>query len=616
MKNFKYMFLLFLVFSTGSEMSGQLFVKDSYVYVADKSIYVTQDINLNTANSFIYLRNDAQILQGTTGAGANAGLGSTSVYQEGTSNAFAYNYWSSPVGGSNATVGNSNFGIVQLGAPTSSTNTTFTAPGPISGFPNGQATNGTLQIASRWIYTFISSLNYSDWTAVGSASTIPPGYGFTMKGTSGTDATTGTTVAAGSAINNNPGSAQRYDFRGKPNDGNISATVATGKLTLVGNPYPSALNMELFLNGNPNCDGTALYWEQPNAGSTSHVLANYQGGYGIYTASSNIYTPAPIYAYNATGTQIGSVLATGTAFKRKFAPVGQGFMVMGTALGNVTFRNTYRAERKENNTDSQFNRTNLDNQTQSYPNYPAIPNVAGIDYTQISTAPAPHILVNGLLNNTGIRQIALVFMPNALDGYDRADAKSPDATDSDLPFDIYLAMNNTEFVQSAKPFAMNQTFQLGFKNNAAATFRLQVAGFVNFNSTNNVYLHDKVTNQYYDIKNASYEFSLPTGVNNTRYEITFQTNLSTDPVSVLSTLNVYHNDTNNTVTIKNPKKINLKSCTLYDIAGKAIFTENNLGSNDFYSYSTLNLSDGIYIVKLTSEDGEDTSKKIAVFNTK
>ena len=387
------MFLLFIMFLTGSEMSGQLFVKDSYVYVADKSVYVTQDINLNTANSFIYLRNDAQILQGTTGAGANAGLGSTSVYQEGTSNAFAYNYWSSPV--------------------------------------------------------------------------------------------------------------------------------------------------------------------------------------------------------------------------------DHGFMVMGTVSSNVTFKNSHRVKRKEDSTDSQFNRNNneLASYNQTFPNYPPIPNVAGLDYTQISTAPAPHIRINALLNNTGIRQIALVFMPDARDSYDRFDSKSPDAG-GNLPFDMYLPMNNTEFVQSAKPFAMNQTFQLGFKNNVEATFRLQVAGFVNFNSTNNVYLHDKVTNQYYDIKNASYEFSMPTGVNNTRYEITFQTNLSTDPVSVLSTLNVYHNDTNNTVTIKNPKKINLKSCTLYDIAGKAIFTENNLGSNDFYAYSTLNLSDGIYIDKLTSEEGEDTSKKIAVFNTK
>jgi hypothetical protein len=34
-------------------------------------------------------------------------------------------------------------------------------------------------------------------------------------------------------------------------------------------------------------------------------------------------------------------------YERKFAPIGQGFMVRGIANGNVTFRNTHRVFRKE-----------------------------------------------------------------------------------------------------------------------------------------------------------------------------------------------------------------------------------------------------------------------------
>jgi hypothetical protein len=47
-----------------------------------------------------------------------------------------------------------------------------------------------------------------------------------MKGTSGTN----TNSIAG--VQNNSGSNQRYDFRGKPNDGTISIPVGIGKLTL------------------------------------------------------------------------------------------------------------------------------------------------------------------------------------------------------------------------------------------------------------------------------------------------------------------------------------------------------------------------------------------------
>jgi hypothetical protein len=59
------------------------------------------------------------------------------------------------------------------------------------------------------------------------------------KGTSGTNTTTVNWVQ------NNPGE-QRYDFRGKPNDGTISITVLNLQFTLTGNPYPSAIDLSAF----------------------------------------------------------------------------------------------------------------------------------------------------------------------------------------------------------------------------------------------------------------------------------------------------------------------------------------------------------------------------------
>jgi hypothetical protein len=56
----------------------------------------------------------------------------------------------------------------------------------------------------------------TNWVYVGAGSTLNPGEGFTMKGTSGVN----TTTVAG--VQNNSGNKQRYDFRGKPNDGTIA----------------------------------------------------------------------------------------------------------------------------------------------------------------------------------------------------------------------------------------------------------------------------------------------------------------------------------------------------------------------------------------------------------
>ena len=81
---------------------------------------------------------------------------------------------------------------------------------------------------------------YSNWIPVGSNSDLNAGEGFTMKGTSGTNST------SVNGVLNNPGNKQRYDFRGKPNDGTISIPVGIGQFTLTGNPYPSAIDLSAF----------------------------------------------------------------------------------------------------------------------------------------------------------------------------------------------------------------------------------------------------------------------------------------------------------------------------------------------------------------------------------
>jgi hypothetical protein len=98
--------------------------------------------------------------------------------------------------------------------------TTSIAATPITVLPvsNYDGIYSPLSISSTWIYKLINANNYSQWIFVGGASTLAPGEGFSMKGTSGTD----TTDPETSGITNNPGGAQRYDFRGKPNDGNIT----------------------------------------------------------------------------------------------------------------------------------------------------------------------------------------------------------------------------------------------------------------------------------------------------------------------------------------------------------------------------------------------------------
>ena len=53
---------------------SQMYVSpNSYVFVNDQFMYVKQDVNLQN-NGNVFLRNNSQLLQGTTGVGANTGV--------------------------------------------------------------------------------------------------------------------------------------------------------------------------------------------------------------------------------------------------------------------------------------------------------------------------------------------------------------------------------------------------------------------------------------------------------------------------------------------------------------------------------------------------------------
>ncbi|MES2575791.1 MAG: T9SS type A sorting domain-containing protein [Bacteroidota bacterium] len=569
--------------------SQDLFVKaNTYIYASDQYVYVKDDIELNASTSNFYLRNGGQLLQGTTGTGINKGLGSLSVFQEGSVNNFQYNYWCSPVGDvSSSTSVNNPFGIGQLGVPTSVTATT---PAVILASNIYDGTASPFQISPYWIYKFISKGSYADWVQVGGTTTINPGEGFTMKGSSGTNTTTV------NGVQNNPdGMHQRYDFRGKPNDGTIEIPVIPGELTLTGNPYPSAINLRAFLIGEGNCTGTAYFWEHDKT-VNSHYVADYKGGYGTYTAAGpdGTYVPAVFYSYDGSGNEVANLGSSGNNYKRKYAPIGQGFLIEGyaTATGNVQMKNSYRVFVKEgaaNNSDFEKKANNKKN-----------------------TDVVQQIRFNTLLDNGPVSQMILVFDSSATEGVDRAlDGASP----NDGPANNFFVINNNEYVINSIPFDIDMKIPIGFRNSAQANYKITVNEMLDLPEVANVYLHDKTTDSYYDIKNDFYDLTLPAGTYNTQYEITFKssTTLGVDNKESQKFF-VQQNNVGKNLIINNPSQLDLSNCSLYDVVGKLIFSKDKLGNDASYSFPTAGLTDGIYIVKLTTSDKTETGIKIIVKN--
>lgn len=587
--------------------NAQMYVSpNSYVFASNEVVFVKQQLELNAASSNFYLRKDAQLLQGVTTASTNSGVGSLSVFQEGSTNNFQYNYWCSPVGGNVATAGNSTFGITQLKDIVDLTTSNNPA---ILAMNNYNGTASPFAIAPFWINKLVASSGYTNWAQVGSDSAINAGEGFTMKGTSGTNTTTVNGVL------NNPGSKQRYDFRGKPNDGTISINVLNLQFTLTGNPYPSAIDLSAFLIEQTNCTGIAYFWEQDKT-VNSHFIADYKGGYGIFSPvernGTGIYVPATFYSYDGSGNE-GSTTATGNSYERRFSPVGQGFIIDGLVNGTVQMKNSYRVFVKEgiaNN--SQFERTSSSSKPKTSEAYLSdIKSVSGFDYKTVSTAPTPQIRFNTLLNNQGLRQMVLAFIPGATDGVDRAmDALS---SGDESPADVYFVINEDEYLINAVNFDIEKKIPIGFKNTDTANFKITVKGIVNFTGTNAVYLHDKTTDLYHDIKNSFYDLTLPGGVNNTRFEITFKSNVTLGVTETTrESFVVYQDNKAKNLMISNPLLTELAACNLYDVAGKLIFSKKDLGANTTYSFSTSGLSAGIYIVKIATKDKIEVGQKIII----
>lgn len=592
--------LQLLIFMMMSSLGwSQLHVKtNSYVFVKDTYVYVNQDTDLQN-NAAIYLRNEGQFLQGTTGSSTNKGLGFLSVFQEGTSDNYDYNYWCSPVGNASASSGNENFGITMLCLPTSITNS---SPATIdSATYDGQSSAGFLSIASYWIFKYLSGVDYSDWFQSGANTDIAAGQGFTMKGTAGADATN-----VGEFAVNNPGGAQRYDFRGKPNDGNIAVTVSANNLTLTGNPYPSALHVNAFLldPSNIDCTGIAYYWEHDKS-VNSHLLLAYRGGYGTYAPISTspteygIYVPATFDSYNIDGTVNTVGASSGLSIQRKYATIGQGFMIKGSASGSpssVTLKNSHRTYYKESGPYSEFERVSVPNTGLAEP--------VGPNYVS-------HIRLNTMMNHQFTRQIALVFLPTATDGIDRGiDAKSP--AEEALPNDVYFFLEQDRYVIQGVAFDINKRIPIGIKATNNSVFTFDASMVYNFDESQPVYLYDALDGSYHDIKNGTYEVTLPAGVYHDRFEITFTTAALNTTVPTVKDLVIFQDNPHQQLHISNPQALFLQTVALFDLNGKLIFKKENLGADSSYQFATSGLSDAVYLVELTADNNFKKTQKIII----
>jgi hypothetical protein len=605
-----YLIILFASYSFSHSQSDLFVSTGSYVYADGTAftsgptvapLYVTDDINLET-NGHIYLRNEAQLVQGNDVG--NSGIGQLSVYQTGTSNTYMYNYWCSPVGINSGTAGNTNFGpdntiYGETAAPITSLAATYITE------PNYDGVAGTPPtIASFWFYSFTGSTappnEYADWLSIDETSGIlTPGYGWTMKG--------------------NPSGAQQYDFRGRPNNGTISTTLNAGRETLVGNPYPSAIDARAYIFDAVNRtlinSGTLSFWVQDPVNSASHVLVDYRGGYSTYTINEfdpvvETSVPATFDSYNGDGTFNSTGATSSGKNVYRYIPIGQGFMVEGNGTGGMLrTTNAMRIFQKEAVTLSEFFR--MSNNAQSTPE-----NSEEATYTSDGLSIMPEgykrFRLNLDFNEIYTRQLVQTFHHTATDGKDYGlETISPKALDADA----YWPGNDEAFNAQAFNFDIDLRIPMVININEEQSLRFRIFDIQNFEALQGIYIHDIESQTYVNLRNQHYELNIEPGNYTERFEIVFTTEVALDIDEFDSnTLTINQNNGSHQLSILNPKNLDITSIEVYNVAGKLLLNGNYNSIMNRYELSTASLSDGVYVVNVKSNTSTVETQKIIIKN--
>jgi hypothetical protein len=561
----------------------------------DLALFIDPGVTVNMTND-TKLQNDwyvkldgkidlvgkSQFIQTTNSDLDATSAGSLERDQQGQSNKFNYNYWSSPVSSINSTTVNHGWtlaGVMRDGTNASSPQSLLWTSGI-----NATATS-PVTLSSYWVFKFQNSTNtYANWASVGQNGTLLPGQGFTLKGSGAATA------------------SQNYTFVGKPNTGTITSTVGANNLNLCGNPYPSAIDADKFIDDNiTSTTGTLYIWEHYSS-NTSHNTIQYQGGYATYTKTGGT---APVAPAGVSG--LGSSAKT----PKRFMPVGQGFFVTGSATGGtITFNNGQRLFVKEDDATNSYEMFKSNNNTVAADSDPTMNNAQD----EFIEEEFMKLRVGYNSTDNYHRQTLLGFMnEHATAGFDNGyDGISIEALTNDMYFingTTKLNINGDGF------FNVNNIYPLGVKNATSGNVTFVVDGKENFDENQEIYIFDNVTNTYNSIKSQSYQVNLPAGTYDTRFSLRFTdgTSLGTGENEENHGIAVAHSQSNSMINIKNPlQEVTVKSVALFNLLGQKV-TEwkiDNQNQADI-QLQVAGVSTGTYIVKVIT-DGGDVTKKILV----
>lgn len=399
-----------------------------------------------------------------------------------------------------------------------------------------------------------------------------------------------------------PGTTLSTTFEGVPNNGTIDVTIQRGDMTtttvpsvyshpslsvqddnfnLLGNPYPSAISADAFLQynafTNPQIEGSVRLWTHGTVPSTTFD----NPFHGTWTYN---YTPNDYIIYNLVGPQSGP-----TAFGGMIAS-GQGFFVLKNegpaANGTVRFSNDMRNISFNNN---QFFRMQQPE----------------------SQSETKHRIWLDLVNSNGSSVRTLVgYIPGATYAKDVLyDAWVKPGNHLNL---YSLVDGETLAIQGRSvPFEIEDIVPLGFVAPQAGNYSITIAyadGLFAPQNGQAIYLEDKLTETVHFLNSGPYSFYSEAGRNDGRFVLRYQFETLSLPGVGVNSSDVLVFSQQETLTIKSNSS-SIQEVMVYDLFGRRLIHEKSLSHLEFSIDNFLPVKATLMVV-VQLEDGARLVKKV------
>ena len=372
------------------------------------------------------------------------------------------------------------------------------------------------------------------------------------------------------APNNHPTAVTPFmgNFNGVVRSGDISVHVTKGASTpgfnLVGNPYPSALDLTAFHAANSTRIQNKFYFYEHTLSPANSDASN--SNYGVLTLGTpNVYV-------RASGSQVDA----GSFASQARAQVGQGFFVRANNSGNINFTNAMRVAG------------------------PAT--FLGLG-TLSDNAPQYDLLRLQLTNPAGDRNETVVgFFPSStaeLDAMDTPGFGTP-------PVYSRLGTSRLAIQGLSYPLPVQTVVSIGYRSSLSGVFKFELTEKVGqIDQGVWVWLHDLQTGNYHNLSQSSYEFNSVSGQFDERFLLLFTQVLSAPDFATSFGLSVFPEG--DILHIKSTAP--MREVKVYDVQGRMLYQRLVL-SEIRHGLEKLAKTNSVLLVEVTTDSGAKVTQKV------